>query len=230
MHLIYVIGLATILAPLPALAQEAVNPMTGRPLSYEQKMRSVEESSLDAKRAEEELRRAKAEEELKRVRTGVSGRPITQMPEAAQFNAQTRAPTLPNSTPNRPVPTARVTPVAPEGTVPVPVQVPRVAGILRSGNEYIALMESGNQTTIVRAGDQWGGAKVGLVEADRVQIGDRSMMFRPGDARFEVSERQPPRYATSVGAPPYSEPMTPNTNRPSQLVPRAVDLPGFFKP
>ena len=224
----------------PAVQPVAVNPMTGRSLGYEQRLRSFEEAQVDAKIAEEKLRERRAAVELARVdrdsRSQATG--PAHMPEARAINESSRSAGRAGAQAAR-LSTDSAAPVA---VAPPRADPPRIAGVLRSAGELVALMEYDGKVTQVREGDLWQGKRMDSISENQVVLGGAKIVFQPQDSRFVLSEPDQrgsaARPQQAMDAAPFAaprgvpgQPFNPALGRglEGQTVPRAVDLPQGFR-
>lgn len=221
----------------PAAQPVTVNPMTGRTLAYEQRLRSFEEAQVDAKIAEEKLRERRASAELARVdrdsRSQAAG--PAHMPEARMINETGRP--KGRSGPQA----AKLTTEAPVAAAPPRPDPPRIAGVLRSAGELVALMEYEGKVTQVREGEIWQGKRMESITDDQVVLGGAKIAFQPQVSRFVLSDpdqRGGARPQPAMEAGPFAAPraapgpqFNPALNRglEGRAVPRAIDLPQGFR-
>lgn len=142
--------------PAPAAG---VNPLTGKPLSIEDKIREFEEAQLDAKIAAERLAAKKAEVEMKKL----EGEMRSGTPSSARLEEAIRK--LESLTADKAAQTKTAKPAVPETPPPHPAPaLPRLAGTMVANGERLALIEANGRIIAARPGDTVFGVRVGEVD------------------------------------------------------------------
>ncbi|TXF11579.1 hypothetical protein [Pelomicrobium methylotrophicum] len=183
-----------------------VNPVTGKPLSLEDKIREFEEAQLDAKIAAERLAAKKAEIEMKKLENEMrSGTPSSDRIEEAirkleSLSAQQKK-------------TAKPAAPEPPPAPPAPA-LPRLVGIMTANGERVALIETGGKIITARSGDTVLGARVGEIDDKGAVINGMRVTTDSRPARIAWSsqgerprvEQAGPPAVLSTPAPPQAVP------------------------
>lgn len=210
-------------------SSSAVNPMTGKRLSLE---------SLDRILEEKKRQSAIAQEDLK-IDTTTAERELIPEKTKSEKNKLQSSETL-NKMPPPMLPKVAARPYkveqAPAARVIAPVSAtPQLAGIMKHGGEYFAIVESGQQSVTVKAGERAFGLRVDDVQSDSVTINGQRYAKSGSITRVAFVDRQaaPGSNPNFVNAPPMpttAPRVGTNAVPPTEAIPGARPVPVFADP
>jgi hypothetical protein len=210
-------------------ASSAVNPMTGKRLSLESLDRILEEKKrqsaiaqedlkIDATTAERELIPEKTKSEKNKLQSSeaLNKMPPPMLPKVAAHPYKIEQ-----------APAARV-------IAPVPA-TPQLAGIMKHGGEYFAIVESGQQSVTVKAGERAFGLRVDDVQSDSATINGQRYAKSGSITRIAFVDRQAtpsssPNFANAPPMPATAPRVGTNAVPPAEAMPGARPVPVFADP
>lgn len=173
---------AALVAAMPA--RQAVDPMTGVPLSYEAKQRRLEELRLETQLKREAVKRARAE-------TDLALQPYKKRLAVDRLAARTAAAERARKAHLAAHRQARQQAAAKISARRLP-KVPTLVGVMKMGTEFIALVSYRGQTLNVHDGGRVGDVQVTAIDDSSARLNGRRFVVQPQAGTVAVVDKQPP--------------------------------------
>lgn len=194
----------------------AVNPMTGKALTYEEKERMLREKTLDARLADQAVMIAKSKVELKKVLADGKGTgrdaPVkaSALPDAVRAYGDQVAPKKPaavaksarsRTSQKQPVQTA-----LPSNPIQLEPVRPSLVGVMESGGKQIAMFNYGGRIHSVAEGDAFSGGRVTKVSGDTAVLNGVQYAVAKGTSVIDLPETRKPAVPGSLNPAPQPFP------------------------
>lgn len=195
---------------IPSAPGAAVNPMTGRSLSYEAKEHQLRETTLEARIAEQDLAIAKSRAEQRKI---ASGGTEPRVPDAVR-NAQLH----PTPKPAAPAASAKqgkgkkasgaAGSVAQGNPAPVQYERPRYVGMFDGADQKVALVSFGGRTVAVGENSSIGNIHVARVTKEAAMINGVTTQLDKSISTIHLPETRQPVQPGTLTAAAATAPMT----------------------